>query len=234
MGDRGVAATKVMTALPGTSCRAVFLHQNGDRGSFPARFVITVHEVGVGISGNSGALRDTRETSDPDRRGGKTVDFDAVLKTHGDTVFNTLFRLTGDFHLSEDLFQETFIKVFKGLSGYDGRAKISTWLYSIALNTLRDHRRRKAAPTPGLPNDDKLRARAPSPDESLIRAEERSALQRELRKLKESVRIPLVLYYIEGMSVREIAGVTERTQSDIKVSLHRGREILKKRLRRDA
>jgi RNA polymerase sigma-70 factor (ECF subfamily) len=184
------------------------------------------------MSDNSRVLRDKRETSDPDRKGGETADFDTVLKTHGDSVFNILFRLTGDFHLSEDLFQETFIKVFKGLSGYDGRAKISTWLYSIALNTLRDHKRRKAAPTPGLPNDDKLRARDPSPDESLIRSEERNALQRELRKLKESMRIPLVLFYIEGMSVREIAGATERTQSDIKVSLRRGREILKKRLRR--
>jgi RNA polymerase sigma-70 factor (ECF subfamily) len=186
------------------------------------------------MAGNSRALRDKRETSDPDHRGGKTAEFDAVLKTHGDSVFNALFRLTGDFHLSEDLFQETFIKVFKGLSGFDGRAKISTWLYSIALNTLRDHKRRKVVPTHGLPDDDRLRARVPSPDESLIRAEEMNALQRELRMLKESVRIPLVLFYIEGMTVQEIAGVTERTQSDIKVSLHRGREILKKRLRRDA
>jgi RNA polymerase sigma-70 factor, ECF subfamily len=183
---------------------------------------------------NSSARQDKREASDPDRRGGETADFDAVLKAHGDSVFNALFRLTGDFHLSEDLFQETFIKVFKGLRGFDGRAKISTWLYSIALNTLRDHKRRKVVPAHGLPDDDKLRARVPSPEESLIRAEERNALQRELRKLKESVRIPLVLFYIEGMSVQEIADVTDRTQSDIKVSLHRGREILKKRLRREA
>jgi RNA polymerase sigma-70 factor (ECF subfamily) len=186
------------------------------------------------MSSNSRDVRGNRETSDPDRRGEKPDDFDAVLKTHGDSVFNILFRLTGDYHLSEDLFQETFIKVFKGLRGYEGRAKISTWLYSIALNTLRDHKRRKAVPAHSLPDDDNLQERAPSPDETLIRAEERNALQRELRKLKESVRIPLVLFYIEGMTVQEIAGITERTQSDIKVSLHRGREILKKRLWREA
>jgi RNA polymerase sigma-70 factor (ECF subfamily) len=234
LGDRGVTTDKIMTELPGPHCRAVFLRLNVDRCPPPVRFDSMEHEVRAGMSGDSRVLRDKRKTSDPNRRSGVTFDFDAVLKKHGDSVFNALFRLTGDFHLSEDLFQETFIKVFKAMSGFDGRAKISTWLYSIALNTLRDHKRRKAVPTHGLPDDDKLRARVPSPDESLIRAEEMNALQRELRKLKESVRIPLVLHYIEGMSVQEIAGITERTQSDIKVSLHRGRETLKKRMRREA
>ena len=200
----------------------------------PARFILAANEVRVGRANNSRDKKEKKGTSGPDRGEGKTAGFDAVLKAHGDTVFNTLFRLTGDYHLSEDLFQETFIKVFRGLSGYDGRAKISTWLYTIALNTLRDHKRRKTVPSRSLPDDDDLGDRNPSPDESLIRAEERNSLQKELRKLKESVRIPLVLFYIEGLTVREIAGITERTPSDIRVSLHRGREILKKRLRREA
>jgi RNA polymerase sigma-70 factor (ECF subfamily) len=160
-----------------------------------------------------------------------TEGFDDILKAHGDSVFNALFRLTGDFHLSEDLFQETFIKVYKGLDGYDGRAKITTWLYAIALNTLRDHKRKKAVTARGLPDDDRLVDRNPAPDESVIRDEERDTLQRELNRLKESLRVPLVLFYIEGLTVQEIAVITARTQSDIKVSLHRGREILKKRLR---
>jgi RNA polymerase sigma-70 factor (ECF subfamily) len=198
------------------------------------RYIFTENEVHVGRADSSRDKGDGTGTSGPDNVGEKTADFGAVLKEHGDSVFNTLFRLTGDYHLSEDLFQETFIKVFKGLSGYAGRAKISTWLYAIALNTLRDHKRRKAIPARGLPDDDDLGDRSTSPDESLIRAEERNTLQKELRKLKESVRIPLVLFYIEGLTVHEIAGITARTPSDIKVSLHRGREILKKRLRREA
>jgi RNA polymerase sigma-70 factor (ECF subfamily) len=222
------------TALPGTPCRADFFRHNETAGLFQARLKLTANEVRVGRAGCSGDEEKRKGTSGPDRADKKPAGFDAVLHAHGDAVFNTLFRLTGDYHLSEDLFQETFIKVFKGLSGYDGRAKISTWLYAIALNTLRDHMRRKAAPARSLPVDDALRDQNPSPDESLIRAEERNSLQKELRKLKEPLRIPIVLFYIEGLTVQEIAGVTERTSSDIKVSLHRGREILKKRLRREA
>jgi len=58
-------------------------------------------------------------------------------------VFNLLFRITGDFHLAEDLFQEVFLRVYKNLSTFRGKSRLSTWIYSIAINVYREYYRKK-------------------------------------------------------------------------------------------
>jgi RNA polymerase sigma-70 factor (ECF subfamily) len=161
--------------------------------------------------------------------------FEQVLQENRDVVFNLLFRLTGDFHISEDLFQETFLKVYRGFRDFRGHAKLSTWIYTIALNVFRDHvrkKRRVGGPEKGYDEfgDLERAADTETPEEQYLAAEERASLQRQLNGLKPALRIPVVLYYVEGFSIRNISDLTGRSLSDIKVSLHRARKILQKRM----
>jgi RNA polymerase sigma-70 factor (ECF subfamily) len=160
----------------------------------------------------------------------KSATFDAVLQENKDTVFNLLFRLTGDRHISEDLFQEVFFRVYRGLPNFRGDAKMSTWVYKIALNVFRDYARKKGA-RPGVEAEnpgilvDRL-----TPEEQYITHEEKSRVQEHIRALKPKLRVPVFLYYREGLSIARISELTGRSQSDIKVSLHRARKILRARM----
>ena len=157
--------------------------------------------------------------------------FDDLVKENKDMIFNLLFRLTGDYHLSEDLFQETFIKAFNSLGNFSQKSKPSTWIYSIALNVFRDNNRRKRwrlLDHGTLENREKNEGKdSVDPETQFIMVEEKRAIQRKIKKLKENLRIPLLLYYLEGFSIDQIAQITEKTPESIKVSLHRARKKLK-------
>jgi len=147
-------------------------------------------------------------------------------------IYNLLFRLTGNHHTSEDLFQETFIKVYRGLQSFKGKSHISTWIYSIAVNVFKDHKRKNSRNLPGSSIDDiseKLPAdtNTPNPETQVLIEEEKNRFQAHINSLKKSMKIPLVLHYIEGLSIRKIAEITGRTPGSIKVSLHRARNSLK-------
>jgi RNA polymerase sigma factor (sigma-70 family) len=162
--------------------------------------------------------------------------FEELVKEYKDSTFNMLFRLSGDYHLSQDLFQETFIRVYRGLKNFQFRSKLSTWIYSIAVNVFRDHVRkrrwgllRKEEPADGFRqgNDEY------NPEIQFIRKQEREEIQKKICGLRESIRVPLVLYYIEGMNLQQISEITKRSISDIKVSLHRARKKLKETLEKE-
>jgi len=147
-------------------------------------------------------------------------------------VFNLLFRITGDFHLAEDLFQEVFLRVYKNLSTFRGKSRLSTWIYSIAINVYREYYRKKRYSflTGGISSENiNLHPdSAPTPEELLIQTREKESLQK-IFSMKRTLKIPAVLYYIEGLSVKEISSITGRTENDVKVSLYRARKYLKKK-----
>jgi RNA polymerase sigma-70 factor (ECF subfamily) len=164
----------------------------------------------------------------------KNTEFDDIICRNKDIIFNLLFRLTGDFHTSEDLFQETFLKVHKGLNNYRGDSKISTWIYSIALNVYKDYGRKKKWHLPTVDhskNEHNLQsAEYTDPEAQYILKEEKKDIQLHLNDLKDSLKVPVVLHYLEGLSIDDISRVTGKTVTNIKVSLHRARKVLKKRM----
>ena len=138
-----------------------------------------------------------------------------------------LVQTGGNEALSDDLTQETFIRVWRGLDSYKRLASFGTWIYRIAFTTFQNH---LVAEKPHVSIDDEkilptLQALAEEPTE--INSEEIAALHRAIDCLNESEKTCITLFYLEEMSIKEIMAVTEMTTGTVKSALSRGREHLR-------
>src|SRR6476661_3647684 len=141
--------------------------------------------------------------------------FEALVAQYKARVFATTYRLTGNYQDAEDMAQEVFVKVFRGIKGLSEPATLSTWIYRIATNTCFDmlERRRRTPQTGPLAvatdgDEAEVRyadEREPSPEVSAIQRELRRCLEATLQELDLDARAVLVLRDVEGRSYQEIA-----------------------------
>jgi RNA polymerase sigma-70 factor (ECF subfamily) len=132
-------------------------------------------------------------------------------------IYRLALAILHDADEAADAAQDCFVAADRAIDGFQYQSSPKTWLYAIAINTCRS-RLRKHKTQHALV--DKVRAiqslfeRQPSPEEQVIHAEQDSWLREAIRRLDEKHRIPIVLYYLEELPVREIAyilGINEGT-----------------------
>jgi RNA polymerase sigma-70 factor (ECF subfamily) len=141
---------------------------------------------------------------------------------------------------AEDVLQETFLKAFRSLGRFDGRAKPSTWLYRIATNEALMLLRKRRAQEVSIeePVDASGGEQEPLqivdwcclPEEELMSAEARTALDQAIETLPHSLRVVFLLRDIEGLSTRETADVLELSETAVKTRLSRARLHLREEL----
>jgi RNA polymerase sigma-70 factor (ECF subfamily) len=141
----------------------------------------------------------------------------------------------GDRHEAEDVAQEAYLRVFRGLSGFRGDAQFETWLYRIVANAAVSHLRRRGRfgrPTADPGEDLAAVADAASRQDPSLEdlAVDRDALAHALGELPIGLRVPVVLKDVYGMSCREIGEELGVSEGAVKVRLHRGRRRLKQAL----
>lgn len=145
-------------------------------------------------------------------RAGNTDAFRVLVERHSQSVFRLAFRMTGNEQDAEDLVQETFLRAYRQLGKFDGRASFGTWLYRIAANRsldlIRLHKRRQEQQTPvdeeGREIADAVAADAPTPDRLAFSGEVRGLLAPALKLLSPMERTAFVLRHYEGMCIEEI------------------------------
>ncbi|HTA90211.1 MAG TPA: RNA polymerase sigma factor [Polyangiaceae bacterium] len=149
-----------------------------------------------------------------------------VFDEHARYIWRTLRHLGIADADAPDLCQEVFITVSRKLSSFEGRSTLRTWLYGICIRVVSEHRRRPyvrherpaSEPTPPDAN-----ASEALPDTQL---EQRSAVQRLLGALDEDKRLVVVLYEIEGFSMKEVAELVGCPLQTAYSRLHAGRELM--------
>ena len=169
------------------------------------------------------------------------LDFQQIYTTFKPKILGYLSRLAGQEE-AEDLCQETFLKVEKGLSEFRGEAQLSTWVYRIASHVFHDHLRSRSfkqqhCEQPPDLDDNLLEDRAPlsqepkpQVDQQVIRAEMNSCIRGYIDQLPERYREVLLLSEEEGFKNREIAEILQISIDNVKVRLHRARAQLKETL----
>lgn len=168
--------------------------------------------------------------------------FEQLVRRHRAQVFNFLLRLCGHRQRAEDLLQETWLKVIRSASGYEPRAKFTTWLYTIARNqgmdALRKESYRKAesldAPAGNGAHERSLAGRlasdCASPDRSAHNAALRPRIEEALNRLPAEQREVFILREYHGVPFREIAEVTGVSENTVKSRMRYALEGLRKTL----
>lgn len=141
---------------------------------------------------------------------------------------------------ADDVCQETFWRIFQALPRFRGESRLSTWICTLALRRIVDHRRSPArrdlpAGAPGDPGFPKPRDRDPrsssSPETDAVLSQRRQRVRAALDGLPEPARSVLVAYYLGEMPVTDIARALEMPLGTVKTHLHRGRAALRAPLR---
>jgi RNA polymerase sigma factor (sigma-70 family) len=145
--------------------------------------------------------------------------FEQLYAEHAQGLLSFLAYRTGDRALAEDVMADTFERVLTARRRFDPRrGSAKTWVYSIALNLLRDHVRRSAAEQRAV---ERTGAAASSPDE-IGRADDREAVMGALVHLSNEERETVALRYGADLTVPEIARVTGERLTTVEGRLYRG------------
>jgi RNA polymerase sigma-70 factor (ECF subfamily) len=149
--------------------------------------------------------------------------FEGLLDRYQNRVFRLAFSFTRDRGRAEELTQDAFLKIWRALPRFDGRASFSTWLYAVARNTclsaLRHDARRR---TQALDETHEPAARTPEGG-ALARA---SGVWGLVDRLPEPQRRVITLFYVEDRSVCEVGRLLDMPEGTVKSHLHRARRAL--------
>ncbi|MEI9963214.1 MAG: sigma-70 family RNA polymerase sigma factor [Limisphaerales bacterium] len=168
-------------------------------------------------------------------RGGAMDDFAEIVRRHQTRVFAVLSRYERDPQRLEDLAQETFIKAWRGLERFDGRAPLEHWLSRIAVRVAIDHlrRNRRAHDEIALPElgEDALDWLQGEDDGNELAADTaREILAAAMRELSPADQALITLQEIEGHSLKEIAALLDISGVAARVRAMRARAKLKNAL----
>lgn len=164
----------------------------------------------------------------------ENISFEEVLAQNEKKILNLIYGMTGDYHLAQDLTQDTFVKAFQAKETFNGKSKISTWLYRIGVNVTIDYQRkssvRKESPSEDIETDGICHSNGGSadPDKACQKNAIRDIMFNAIASLPEQQKEVLVLREINGCSNKEIAEILGCTLELVKWRLHKARSGLRK------
>lgn len=167
---------------------------------------------------------------------GDVAAFRQLSQDHLKAIVTFATRILNNGTEAEDVAQETFLRAWKKASTYEPRARISTWLHTIARNLAFDRLRRRGARGEEFVVDDERDAAPVSTGPSQLLAQKQSALtvQAALLRLPERQRVAILLCHEQGHSNIEIATVLDCSIEAVESLLSRGRSQLRKLLEKSS
>lgn len=172
------------------------------------------------------------------RKGNQNA-FRVLVERHSQSVFRLAFRMTGNEQDAEDVVQETFLRAYKQLHRFDGRAAFSTWLYRIcancSLDRLQKRKSRKEMQPPSGAEPmahwlDSIAAPGPSPERIAESSQFADSLNDALGELTAAERTAFVLRHYEGCDIPEIAAALGVGAGAAKHSVFRAVQKLRRAL----
>jgi RNA polymerase sigma-70 factor (ECF subfamily) len=156
---------------------------------------------------------------------GSLAAMELLYEAHRTMAYAVALGVVGNRTDADEVLQETFLRAFRSLAAWRGEGRFSTWIYSIALRTAINWRRR-LAPRP----DPRVQEEAPGPAEALECRESSDQLKRAIAALPPQQRIVLTLRHLRGLSLLEIAELQGCALGTVKSNLHHAIAKLKEAL----
>lgn len=150
------------------------------------------------------------------------------LKIHDDyydRIKRFILSVVKDSWTADDIVQETFIRINKHIGSLRDSSRLSSWIYRIAWNLCMDYQKKK----PEISNQDDLEGLSCGIkiQQRMEQHEMGVCVQEKINRLPDTLRLPMILFDIEGLSHAEIADILDITIDNAKVRLHRARAELK-------
>ena len=167
---------------------------------------------------------------------GETDAFERFVAHFRAKVFHYSWLMCGQPEDAEEVAQETLLKVFENFDQLREPEHVRAWVFRIAKNACRMHRRKSVfAPAHELSLDElaptgELPASAVPPDAELLRVELRNVLDRIISELPQSYRAVVLLRDVEELSTEETAQILDLSTDVVKTRLHRGRLAMRQKL----
>jgi RNA polymerase sigma-70 factor, ECF subfamily len=163
--------------------------------------------------------------------------YDVLVSRFKTRLYNFILRMVGDPELAEEIAQDAFVRAYVNADKYRTIARFSTWLYTIAINLVRNHaRKKKRSPIQRIPmigreDGDKIELDAADtrelPDRDLERQEIRRHISEIMVKIPEHYREPFVLREMHDLSYEEIAAATGLKLGTVRSRINRARAHFK-------
>jgi RNA polymerase sigma-70 factor (ECF subfamily) len=173
-------------------------------------------------------------------KAGDLDSFNQLVSRWERPIYALAYRTLGRDEDARDVVQEAFLRAYRGLKGFKGEAKFSSWLYRITLNLCRDWiRRERRAPVVAVPEGmdavdlaDSQASPAESVEDLVGRREMSRAVARAMAELPEEQRSAILLKEYHGLTFQEIADMLHCPLSTVKTRLYQGLSVLRRRLER--
>ena len=166
--------------------------------------------------------------------------FAQLVDQNSTRIYRLALKMVGNEQDAEDVLQNTFIKAFNNIQNFEGRSKVSTWIYRIAVNeSLMILRKRKKGITHNdegleMDNGDLLPKQIIDwcclPEKELMSSESRTMIKVAIKTLSDANRAAFLLRDVEGLSTRQTAEALDISESAVKVRLMRARMQLREEL----
>lgn len=151
-----------------------------------------------------------------------------LMSEYGDSILRMCYVYLKDYHLAEDVVQETFLQVYKNYDGFRQQSSVKTWITRIAVNLCKNQMRTRWF---AVKREEEFPILSYAEDyDGVI---DREQLITAIGNLKPKYREVILLFYYQEFSIKEIAELLGKKESTVKVRLKRAREQLKAELKED-
>ena len=173
---------------------------------------------------------DERELIERCRSGDDTA-FAELVDRYKDLVYGLIYRMVRDRGLADDLAQDVFLKVHRGLPYFRGEARLSTWIFRIVQNVCVQSR---TSWRPDVPledgHDDRPPQQVGSVDQAFGAIEDRDRLDKALAQLPPNYRMLVVAHYMRGVQYESLAEAINLPLGTVKTHLYRAKRRLRELL----
>lgn len=153
--------------------------------------------------------------------------FSALVERHQDVVFRACYRILGNRQDAEDAAQESFVRAYERLDGFEGRSSFKTWVTRLAVNTSLNERAKRGRAEREIPPEAAPANAGDDPEARAISSEVSEQVREALLLVGDNHRAAVVLKDLEGHSFAEAGEILGVPEATARVWAHRGRKKLK-------
>jgi RNA polymerase sigma-70 factor, ECF subfamily len=161
-------------------------------------------------------------------RAGDEGAFQQLVDTYKDLVFALIARTVQDRSRAEDLAQDVFLRIHRGLPYFRGEARLSTWIYRIVANACVQEQTRPR--TPLSLDDERKPVRPGATDRRFDDLELRDRLEKAIARLPAHYRLLIAAHYLEGVQYEDLAEALAVPLGTIKTQIYRAKQQLRRLL----